>query len=267
MRRLIEKFKMLDAVKRAEAVIALLLTLAVFAGTPALAWFSYMNEVELMTKIKEPENLDIRAGNYDEVINLDLRNIDIEAIEKDAGTGAVKYSAKYVFSVSAGDYKIPYRIQVAHTTNIPFVYHLYRATRGDSTEPNSGYFAIYHPIGEADNKTYYTYDETTDLLTIKLNEDEANLASYGRTLAKYNDQYYLKTYIDNGDNPQLYAIPLYQQTGKLNWERQEGEHDYYVLVLEWDSSIGGLNGFRKWNKAENNQETDIIYICAAKATT
>lgn len=263
MRRIIEKFAALDLAKKIQLAAAVILTAAVLVGAPAFAWFSYNQTVELMVKIKEPENLDIRAGNFDEVINLDLRDIDIDAIKKEAGDGAAKYSAKYVFSVSAGDYKIPYRIQVAHTTNIPFVYHLYRAEKGGSAKPSSGNYAAYHPIGEADNITYYTYG-SEDLLTHTLNE--YNNESYGRAVANNGDTYYNMTYGET-DAPQMYAVPLYQQTDTINWNRLEGEHDYYVLVLEWDSTSKGATGFVNWNTAENNKETDIIYICAAKATT
>ena len=55
-----------------------------------------------MTKIKAPANLDIKAGNQDQIINFDLSGVDIEEIQKTGAKG-------YVFSIDSGDYKTPNR--------------------------------------------------------------------------------------------------------------------------------------------------------------
>lgn len=270
MKKLLKGFVSLSAVKKLELVLATLFTLAAAVGAPALAWFSTGEQAEVLTKIKEPDHLDIRAGNYDPTINLDLRDIDVDKpdYEDNATHTASKY---YVFSVNAGDYKIPYIIQVAHTTNIPFTYKLHRALKvgSEKTALGEGYtgYASYHPLDTPDEITYYAF-QGTDLLTVTLNPDEDNRSRYGRILGIKggNNEYYDKTYLST-DTPQIYAVPLYHQTEKIMWSQHVGaptDHDYYVLELQWDTNADSNHAFAAWNKASNNKETDVIYISAAQ---
>ena len=110
------KDKKLNRVQKIQIIIASVLTIAIIIAISVYAWFSLASNMETMTKVKEPDNLDIRAGNFNPIINFDLNGINIEDM-------AENDHAEYrVFSVSAGDYKIAYKLQLTHTTNIPFKY-------------------------------------------------------------------------------------------------------------------------------------------------
>ncbi|MGN0593733.1 MAG: hypothetical protein ACI4I6_01125 [Hominimerdicola sp.] len=256
MKKLSKKFHKLNNTQKIEFVIASLLTLTLFIGFPVYAWFSHSNDLETMTKIKEPDNLDIRAGNFDQIVNFDLSDIDIEEMAKN-GT-----SKCYVFSVSAGDYKINYDLQLAHTTNIPFKYTLWEATQvsADGTD-----IVQYHPLDDETDVTYYRKENKIELEA--LNADDENADLFGRTLAQSSGDYYDTTY-DENDKPEIYAVPMYlKTTTPITPQNKESsdQHDYFILELEWDEAQAET-GFTKWNKAENNKETDIIYITAVRST-
>ena len=119
-----EKFLKLHKFKKIQFVVASILTLFLVVGGSVYAWFALSGNLETLTKVKEPENMDIRAGggigtaSPDPVVNFDLSDIDIESIAK--GTPELR-----VFTVSTGDYRMKYKLQLAYTTNIPFTYKIY----------------------------------------------------------------------------------------------------------------------------------------------
>ena len=262
MNKVLQKFNKLNNIQKVEFVIASLLTLALMVGMPVFAWFSSANKMETMTKVKEPENLDIRAGRYHSIINFELSDINIAAIEKNE-------TAEYrVFSVSAGDYKIPYILQLAHTTNIPFKYSIYHATEvptaGEDTVP---YKPLYKDPDDptTDGITYY-YKIGEKVSLTPLNADSENKTYYGREIAKKGDAYYNRTY-NNNDDAEIYAVPKYLQSDTITpTDKGENAHDFFILKIEWDSEADETN-FTKWNKAENNKETDMIYITASRGTS
>lgn len=263
MNKLIQKFNKLNNIQKVEFVLASLLTLALMVGIPVFAWFSSVNKMETMTKVKEPENLDIRAGHYHPIINFELSDINIEEMGKN---GTAEYR---VFSVSAGDYKIPYILQLAHTTNIPFKYSIYKATEVDSEGTDTvAYKPIYKdPDDDTTDGTTYYYKKGDEVTLTPLNVDSDNEEYYGRGLAKKGDTYYNKTYDSDGDAPEIYAVPVYLQSDTITpSDKGEDAHDFFILEIEWDSETAATN-FSKWNKAENNKETDIIYISASRATS
>ena len=255
MKKLLKGFGKLSTGQKVEFVLALLITLMLTIGIPVFAWFIYSNRLETMTKIKEPDNLDIRAGNFDQIINFELRNIDIEDIKEN------QTSQCYVFSVSAGDYKIPYILQLAYTRNIPFKYSLWKAEQVESGRVG---IVQYHPLSDPDDITYY--EKKTELELVPQNTDSESKAYFGRELALSEGTYYDKTYVE-GDTPEIYAIPIYMQTAAITPDNNESnQHDYFILELSWDEEAAAATGFTKWNKAENNKETDIIYISASRTT-
>lgn len=265
MNKILQRFNKLNNVQKAEFVLASLFTLALIMGMPVFAWFSSVNKMETMTKVKEPENLDLRAGHYHSIINFELSDINIEEMGKN---GTAEYR---VFSVSAGDYKIPYILQLAHTTNIPFKYSIYHATEaataGADTVP---YKPLYKDPDDptTDGKTYY-YQIGDEVSLEPLNGDTENNEYYGRELGiKGNgNTYYRKTYDENNDSPEIYAVPVYLQSATITpTDKGENAHDYFILKIEWDQGTANTN-FTKWNKAENNKETDIIYITASRSTS
>ena len=255
MKRILKRFNELSNTQKIEFILASLCSIMLIIGVPVFAWFYYANNLETMTQIKEPDNLDIRAGNFDPIINLELSNIDIEDMQKN---GTSQY---YVFSVSAGDYKINYNIQLAYTTNIPFKYTIWRATKVSGSGEN---IVAYHPLNNVDEVTYYKKD-ASPLELIPLNADEDNTSHYGRVIAQSNGTYYDKTYLD-GDQPEIYAVPMYLKTATPVTPTEKGDHDYFILQLDWDITAATESAFAQWNKAENNKETDIIYISASRST-
>lgn len=266
MKKLFEEFKKLKTAQKAEAALALIITLALIICIPVFAWFSDNYNLETMTKIKSPDNLDIRAGHYHPIINFELSSISIEDMQEN---NTPEYR---VFSVSAGDYKLAYRIQLAHTTNIPFKYTIYTAT-----EVNAGgagivdYKPIYKDPDDTDPEgTTYHYEIGDEVELTVLNADDRVIGGvssedyFGRTLASGSDGYYNATYLGT-DRPEQYAIPLYLQSEKIMpSDKGEGVHDYFILKIEWDAEAAETN-FTKWNRAENNKETDIIYISASRS--
>lgn len=265
--KLLEKIKKLNGRQKAEFVIASVLTVVFMIALPAYAWFSSNRNLETITKIKEPGDIFFRSGraisltDADPIVHFEMQDIDIEAISK----GTPK---RYVFSVMPGGYKVNYDLQLAHTTNIPFTYKLYKATesKGLTTDQitagvNNGTLTVYHPRDDVDNKTYYS--KGAEVFLTPLNLDNG---TYGRKLAQGNDAYYSNTY-DQNDEPELYAIPVYLQTTGENYIKHtgdSGDYDYYILELGWDNNNGISNpSFEKWNNAKNTKETDMIYITAS----
>ena len=120
-------------------------------------------------------------------------------------------------------------------------------------------------VGLTQTKTYY-YKIGENVSLSPLNADSANKAYYGREIAKNGDTYYNKTYEDENDAPEIYAVPVYLQSTTITpTDKGEDAHDYFILKIEWDQESAATN-FTKWNKAENNKETDIIYITASRST-
>jgi hypothetical protein len=258
-------FSALSTGKKVQAAIASALTLALLIILPVYAWFALNQKMEAFTKIKEPDKLNIRAGHYDPVQYFSLNEIDIEAIAEEGGKPHC-----VVFSVSAGDYKIPYQIQLAYTTNIPFKYQIYRATELKESDPHDNPDVTYisKPLQDqgltAVKYTFY-YKKKGDAIELTAkNPDETSLGKYGRTLALGNDDYYDQTY-DTGDEPEIYAIPIYEQTGKLTYDATS-EHDYYILEISWDDEAVEKDGFTDWNSDKNQKETDMIYLTVSRYT-
>ena len=247
-----DKFMSLRTGQKIECILALVLSLFLIVGIPAYAWFANSHVMETLTKVKAPPTLDIRAGRAQAIKNFELRDIDITKVE----------SGKcYVFCVKSGNENSTYKIQLAHTTNIPFNYKLYKATE---VEEGQQYDVDY--VLEGDGTEHAYYKKVGEEISMReLNpEDNADETRHGRNLAKYdaNDKYYKLAYGDADGNPEIYAVAKYSQSGLI--EARSAEYDYFILELSWAGSEGDTTEFKKWNKNENNKETDIIYISASK---
>ena len=245
---------------------ASILTLFLVAGGSVYAWFALSGNLETLTKVKEPDNMDIRAGGTqpDPVVNFDLSDIDIETIAK--GTPEFR-----VFTVSPGDYKSLYRLQLAHTTNIPFTYKIYYAAAGTSSD----YDVAYSRLSGTGDVHYYKKGSEI-LLTTKNpapapdNTVQDGVEYYGREVAdgSTSNYYYTNTYTVGSDDPELYAIPVYAQSGTIPDSQKvqsNNGYDYYILEIGWDKE-SEETGFSEWNEAANKKETDMIYITAKRGT-
>ncbi|MCR5458018.1 MAG: hypothetical protein K6F14_08070 [Clostridiales bacterium] len=262
MKKILGKFKNLKTAQRVEVIIALTLSLVIVIGFPVYAWFANAYNLETMAKVKELGQLDLRAGHAQPLLNFTLDNIDIEDME-DNGTAEYR-----VFSVRTGSYSIAYRIQLAHTTNIPLKYTIYKATEVNAEGANTvSYKPLYpDPDDPVEGGTTYYYEIGDEVDLAEMNAVSSSATEYyGRTIAESSGTYYDLTY-DEDDDPEMYAVPLYLRSDKISTYNGDtkGDYDYYVLKIEWDQEAAATN-FTKWNRAENNKETDIIYISVAMA--
>lgn len=253
MKKLFAGFIRLKTRQKAELVTAFLLTLFLLVGAPIHAWFATQSQMETLTKIKAPPTLDIKSGNKEAIEYLKLKDISIEEIKDN------NEPKRYVFCVKTGTAGSTYDIQLAHTTNIPFTYKLYRAT--EVASETSGVLVEYKS-GVSSNSYYYLRGQQLSL--VELNGDTAKDATYGRRLAKNNDAYYSITYQPVADDgtPEIYAVPLYSQVTEISPDENDSdlEYDYFILELDW--AVSSDTAFNKWNQAIDNKETDIIYIAA-----
>ena len=278
----LDRFRKLNKRQKAELITASFLTAALLVALPTYAWFAGSKNLETITKIKEPGEIVIRAGKAlktneaDPIVNFEMKDIDIQAIA--AGT-----PKRFVFSVYPGDYNLGYNLQLAHTTNIPFTYTIYRATAPDTTNMTSQQIAAltpYSPIEAPELVTYYQTDgnvdgnaDNTSLPMSALNEDDGT--AYGRKIAKQDDngdeyKCYSQTY-DGADEPDIYAVPVYMQTDQPVMrvgDPADGDgFDYFILELGWDTTaVTEGSDYADWNIASNNKETDMIYITAKRST-
>lgn len=244
-----KKIHSLSKAQKIEFVLAMALTIAIIVGVPVYAWFVSSVRMEVLTKVKAPVTLDIKAGHKEDIEYLVLGEVDIEYIEKQSTP------KRYVFCVNTGRVGVQYDIQLAHTTNIPFTYTLYKATEESSAE---GADVIYLA---SDETTKYYYKKNGSALSMTtINADSENAARYGRTLALQSGTVYDKTYdaASNDGVPEIYAVPLYSQ---VTVTAEYADFDYYILELGLDTNTA--KKFEKWNMADNNKETDVIYLSAS----
>ena len=276
-------FNDLTKTKKAQIIAASLLSVILLIGVPTYAWFSYTTRVEALTRIRTPYILDIRSGHSYSIQHLSLSDIDVNSNIDGDGNGY----KDYIFTVKAGN-SPAYDIQLAHTTNIPFTYTIYRASElGNSVElnttPSENVATFeYHDVYTSNTITYYygyasstaasetrvtTADEANLSLT-DLNPDAASASAYGRTIAENEDgadEIYSKyTEYKDGDDPEIYAVPLYSQ--HLNVPKWNAEGDYFILRISWNISSDN-SAFAAWNKADNNKETDVVYISTKLSVT
>ena len=288
--KLLDRFKKMNSGQKAEFIAASVLSAAFLVALPTYAWFASNKNLETITKIKQPGDIIIRAGKAiketeaDPIVNFEMKDIDIESIAGKDGTDGKPQ--RFVFSVSPGGYnRLPYDLQLAHTTNIPFTYKIYRAEKvGRSvvdamTDEQKADLALYVPASAPDKSAYYTIvpysnSNSKEIPMFALNENTEKL--YGRT-AKGDDagddyKCYSQTY-KGSDDPDIYAVPIYMQSEfpimphTIVDEDTDDGFDYFILELGWDEAYSGASqGYIDWNKASNNKETDIIYITAKNSS-
>ena len=243
MKSLKEKYLELNTGKRVQLILAIILTLALIPSSITYAWFALSDGLETLTKVKEPENMDIRAGGTqpDPIVNFDLSDIDITKVQENP--------QMRVFTVSPGDYKMRYKLQLAYTTNIPFTYKIYEATQVD----NSGNGIVsYLKKGDKEENTLY-YSKGTQIKMQKKNVI-TNASYYGRDLGENNtkNHYYENTYTP-ADTPELYAVPIYEQSvNAITPGNNANGYDYYILEISWNPE-GSTTNFTEWNEAANKE--------------
>ena len=236
-KRILERFKRLKKKKKIQLVAATALTAALLVALPLYAWFTHTRSIAMTTKINAPTQLYITAGNKESVANLEMGNIDVES-----KTGY----KDFVFGIS-GKYVSKYQIQLAHTTNIPFTYKIYRASSVENAGAN-----VVEYYSDSDKKSYY-YKIDGDAIDGKyLNSDGSEILA--------TDSLHDKSYEQYG-NVQKHAEALYWQSTKLDVENKSTDSndfndfvDYFIIRVSWDDNV------------ENDKETDMVYLTVQRVT-
>lgn len=210
--------------RKRRAIWAVGLAALVLLAVPVLAWLYMQRSMETITEIKKPEILSIKAGDMQDIEQLELGTIDVSGDQK------TKDVVFCVYSAEAGK---RYYLQLAHTTNIGFTYSIYKASLltegGDVT-----YLGKQYKKGDLLSGNY---------LNLDVNRKHATKGYHNTTYGEYK-------------NVQQAAEPLYWKSKEQETlsnkkdEREEFYVNYYILHISWDETV------------QNNKETDMIYLMA-----
>jgi len=275
MKKITEKIKGLSLAVKLQIAAALICTAAI----PVHAWFSYQNKIEAMSKIKKPPSINLASGGDDPAIYINLENIDVLK-------GTDKY---FVFSVEPGKYSA-YDIQLSHTTNIPFTYELYRIEEVENEAQGTITYTdhtrtIDAETGlEVETKLYYSIMDIDDSVTTdgKLSLTDINpdndhdhpdnpYNTFTRTLGNEGALDANRRNYTANDTVNQYVKPLYSIVRRVPqlYANEDGsdERDYFAIHLTWDTNSNiTVSDSEYWDYADNNKETDIIYISAKQNT-
>ena len=220
------KFRKLEKKKKLQLVIAVSLSVVLLVALPVYAWFTHKRSIALTTKINAPTQLYITAGNKESVANLEMADIDVE-------DGSYK---DFVFGIGGADVQ-QYQIQLAHTTNIPFEYEIYRAKSVQEADKDDD-TVVY--VSNEVNKTFYYNIDGDKISGNYLNQNGSEILA--------NSTLHEKSY-DSYGNVQKNAEALYWQSIDLSVNDAEKPFcDYFIIRVKWN------------DKVQNNKETDMVYL-------
>lgn len=261
--------------QRIQLWIAILLTVTVICSFPTYAWFTRERKMAVMASINAPYTLFLSTGNQESMVYFDMSTVDVASgvTHKD-----------YVFSVQ-GSWDInEYYVQLAHTTNIPFSYSVFRINNSDIRDA-AGYASLSDELKDTTvsytahsangsvskgQTIYYTYRTNVTYAYENANAQYGKIMDSSNYVNKQNaanlgikdsgNNYYSKTYGTTGTaRVQKNAVPLYMQAGpiKKDAEALSGQDfcDYYVLRVDWSGT-----------QVSNDKETDIIYITVVSSS-
>lgn len=263
MKKLREKFDSLSNTKKAQAILAAILTASIVASLPVLAWFTHQRKVATVAKINSPATLVINAGKAEDIAQFKIPALDV-------GEGENAGSERFVFGVEGEDVS-SYKLQLARTTNLKLTYTLYRAHTDSNATAKDINHAEYIDVSGA--KVYYVKAENltaTNGTYINLDDQTVSGRSVGST--NYVDQNGEKSY-NNADKRQRFAEPLYWQTTNplqakaVDADANDVSYDEYEAVYGKKEDKKFLNFYIlevSWNAGDvtNDKETDIVYITA-----
>lgn len=220
------KFRKLEKKKKLQLVIAVSLSAVLLVALPVYAWFTHNRSIALTTKINAPTQLYITAGNKESVANLEMADIDVE-------DGRYK---DFVFGIGGADVQ-QYQIQLAHTTNIPFEYEIYRAKSVSETEKSTE--AVVY-VSDSDGTFYYDKSGDSPISGKYLNRDGTEILA--------NSTLHEKSY-DSYGNVQKNSEALYWQSDTLTViDNKDPFCDYFIIRVKWNENV------------QNNKETDMVYL-------
>lgn len=220
------KFRKLEKKKRLQLVIAVSISVVLLVALPVYAWFTHKRSIALTTKINAPTQLYITAGNKESVANLEMADIDVE-------NGSYK---DFVFGIGGADVQ-QYQIQLAHTTNIPFEYEIYRAKSVSETE-KSAEAVVY--VSDSDGTFYYDKSGDSPISGKYLNRNGTEILA--------NSTLHEKSY-DSYGNVQKNSEALYWKSDTLTViDNKDPFCDYFIIRVKWNKNV------------QNNKETDMVYL-------
>ena len=191
------KFRKLEKKKKLQLVIAVALSVVLLVALPVYAWFTHKRSIALTTKINAPTQLYITAGRAD--------------VQQ-------------------------YQIQLAHTTNIPFEYEIYRAKSVSETEKSEA--VVY--VSDEENKTFYYKIDGNKISGHYLNQQGSEILADSTLHEKSYDSY---------GNVQKNSEALYWQSDGLSVNDAENPFcDYFIIRVKWNKNV------------QNNKETDMVYL-------
>lgn len=186
-------------------ILAAIVLLAVASGT--LAWMQYSRTLQTLTLVQVTD-LTI-VGPNENTLAMNLGDIDVS---KDG-------AQEYVFGVQSNNVD-RYWIQLAHTTNIPFTYTIYQATKNGTSFQR----------GDALDGSYKNPD-----------------GSIALAAGDYHDATYQESDGTSYDQVQKNAEPLYWQSSSDGIAITKGETQYFILEISWTARA-------------NDKETDMVYL-------
>lgn len=212
--------------------VPVMATVLMIAGAAtAYAWFTNQRKLATITKVNSPSALVIGAGAKESSLNIDMGGIDVEDESGKKG---------FVFCVYSDESVESYKLQLAHTTNIDFVYTIYSVD--EHTSDPGGDRVEY--VNESGNSVYYT------------KKGAALQGSYLNLNGKIADKSLHEKSYGNYNKVQKNAEPLYWQTDSViqpTNNNLSGFVDYYILEISWNDDV------------INNKETDMVYLTAGMA--
>ena len=260
------KTKKSEKIRKNKKKTILLINLAVWGliatFVAVYAWFFYTRQLETLTWIKTPIQLDIRSGNNHDIAYLDMGSIDADTPD---------HTVEYVFSVYGEPVDI-YSLQLAYTTNIPFYYEIYRANlssesaeHAENTESSRTVTFTYTEDNQEKTETFIYNPKDNPVISAKpLNQlTENEIQVHQSHDLSYGD--------DKGENAvnksavQSNAEPLYWLAREKGLNVLQPEHtgttssgnkyfcDYFVIKIYWDPDT-----------VINNKETDMVYLTASR---
>lgn len=221
--------------KKILLITSVSLSAVLAVSMPVYSWFSKQQGLVTMTKVQAPAELNIGAGNEESCAYIDMSGISVTDPEV---TSKAFVFCVYSKAITGGQYKI----QLAHTTNIPFTYSIYKASESD-TEPVGGEIFVSYEDHISEGTTYY-YTKGDCVEGSYLNQNGTDIIANN---TKHEITY--GTYTNVQEN----AEPLYWQNNtKIDIvPNGSGFTDYYILEVSWDGT-----------SVKNDKETDMVYITA-----
>lgn len=206
------------SIKLRYLVLFLILLALLLAAVGTVAWMRYIRSLQTVTMVQVTD-LSL-VGPDRNTLAIDLGDLDV----------STERSKEYVFGVESVGLETC-TIQLAHTTNIPFQYEIYKATKKDTSSSGNEVLAA---------GNYFSYGEI-------IKSTDAPYLN-GTSVALQDDNYYFTSTYENasGYSVQKNAAPLYWQSGDVDINKDGTT--YFILKVIWGSGL------------ENNKETDMVYL-------